>query len=154
MEEFINDLNIELLSENNRHEYMQAKIKEAIKNFQLKEEQIPKLLGTSAEKTAKLLQGEPCELTEEEMAVIDYRLIFISEGFSLMKAKERIRLLIGSFLIKEYQFSYKSLAAYAEVPYEAFVNFYNGDQEVDDQYTINICVNLQMLVYVLKNNER
>ncbi|PKG21550.1 HTH domain-containing protein [Niallia nealsonii] len=100
------------------------------------------------------MQDEPCELTEKEIALIDYRLIFISEGFSFMTAKERIQLLIGTFLIEEYQFSYESLAKYVEVSYEEFINFYSGDQKIDTQHIINICVNLQMLVYILQNNRR
>ena len=150
MSDYINNINIGFSSQNSNN-YIKEIMFTAMEMFDIKIEQFSKLLGISSEKVQKILNDKPCILSDEEINIIDYRSTFISEGFSLMEAKKRIKLLIKSFLIDEYNFSYESLSKYAEVPYEVFNTFYNSDEEIESRYLINICVNLQMLINILKS---
>ncbi|MFT8323081.1 MAG: HTH domain-containing protein [Bacillus sp. (in: firmicutes)] len=149
MGRFKHNLSIELPSTDN-NDYLKEKMLKMMEKFHIEVEQLPKLLGISSEKIKKILEDEPYEWKKGEIELIEYRSLFLTDGFSIMNAKERIKLLIHSFLIEEYQFSYRSLAKYAEVPDEIFHTFYTTDEEIESHYLINICVNLHMLINILK----
>lgn len=140
--------NSDFSSRDNNHN-IKEKLDLVIKNFQVKAELLHGLLGISSDKINKILQNESCALTNEELAIIGYRLPFLCEGFSIIDPRERIKLIIDSVLIDEYHLSYESLVSYAG-PYDVFNKFYN-DEKIESNYLITICVNLLMLFFVLKN---
>lgn len=145
---FRHDISISLGDNNN---YIKEQLLKITKKFHVDAENLPDLLGVSSEKIKKILQDEPYQLSDEEEQRINYYLAFLAEGFAIIDANERIKVIIDSVLIDEYNFSYESLAAYANVPYEVFKSFYDDNAKIETKYLINICVNLLMLMFVLKN---
>lgn len=136
--------------ENNNVNF-RAEILNAIRSFEISQEQLSGLLSVSSEKLEKILNNEDVHLDLSEERLIDYRVSFLSEGFSIVEPLARLRMIIDSVLIDRYSFSHESLAKYSNVPFEVFEHFYNGG-DVEKKYLVNICVHLQMLVFVLTNN--
>lgn len=120
-------------------------------NYDVKVDQWSHLLDVPKEVIHSIFGDEDLHLSDKEINTIEHRLIFLEEGFSIMNSMDRIRLLIQSILVEEYKFSVESLSKYAEVPVEILIKFLSGKDNIEKNDLVHICVNLQMLVNILKS---
>ncbi|MEZ0118802.1 UNVERIFIED_ORG: hypothetical protein ABRZ91_002759 [Heyndrickxia coagulans] len=149
MSDFVHDTTSNVYSDGS-HEYLKNQFLNIKNKFQLKDQQLATLFGISDEKTTKILSGKPCYFDEGELKRIHYRLPFLSTGFSFIDSKERVRAIIEANLIGDYNLSYETLGKYANVPCDVLKAFCEGNDHIDVDHLMNICVNLLMLSFVLR----
>lgn len=126
----------------------------AVEKFNLDVDNLPNLLGIPKEKLNKILNDEPCELTDEEGELFLHRAFFLAEGLTMLTPEERMRVIIKSDLIENAKLSAESLAKYADVPLEVFNDFLNNNIKIEDKYLTNIYFNLFMLFNILYTNNK
>ncbi|MCI1576526.1 MAG: hypothetical protein LKH78_12640 [Weizmannia coagulans] len=61
-----------------------------------------------------------------------------------------MRAIIEANLIGDYNLSYETLGKYANVPCDVLKAFFEGNDHIDVDHLMNICVNLLMLSFVLR----
>lgn len=128
-------------------------IKNVINKYHVAFEQLPQIIGLDKQIIEQLLNEKPCKLTKDQMRLLKYRLAFLVNGFSMMDPLERTRLIITDVLIEQFNFSYQSLAEYANVSVNALEQFLEG-KNIESKDINNISVNLLMLNFVLNNRPK
>ncbi|HEF5238606.1 TPA: hypothetical protein SAS01_005351 [Bacillus cereus] len=119
-----------------------------LKNFDLKPEQLSKLLNIPI---SKINNVKDEEITNDEKEKIEYISAMLNYGLPGMEANERVHILLDT-LIEEFQLSIRNIAKMINVEEDDLLNF-KENGSIKKEIELKICVNLVMLNFILNQNK-
>lgn len=147
MKDYKNEVELFAVSNHSKqYDYLKDQTLELVKNFNLNNQQLSKLLNLSVSEIGTLMNDSDI-ITNEKSEELDNKLTMLNFGFENFDVKERVKLILND-LLTDYMLTTESLSKIIFVEEKDLIDF-RKKTLLDRDIELKICVNIIFLHFIL-----